>query len=211
MQGHASGPRQRRPLRGCPQEEDHTPAFFNQKWEKQQLNNPRISRNTRAEVNLAAININGIKATSITQESHKWHGIHCMMHEEKIGIMIVSETHMFAAQALEIDESFMSKLLKLFNYEYPENPTAKGIAIVLNRKITNIEGVKMHYLIPGKALLAVIPWHGARMITVLGIYAPTESDEEKISYWNTLCDLWLTTDLPVPDVMGGDLNLVPEQ
>jgi exonuclease III len=133
-----------------------------------------------------------------------------MMHEQKIGIMIVSETHMSVAQALEIENSFMSKHLKLFNYEYPDNPAAKGIAIVLNREITNTEGVKIHYLIPGKAILAVVPWHGTRTMTVLGIYAPTESDEEKISYGNTLCDLWLTTDLPVPDAIGGDFNLVSD-
>jgi hypothetical protein len=108
-------------------------------------------------MNLSAININGIKATSLSQDSHKWHGIH-RMHEQKIGIMIVSETHMSAAQALEIEDSFMSKCLELFNYEYPDNPAAKGIAIVLNREITNTEGVKIHYLIPGKAILAVV--HG---------------------------------------------------
>jgi hypothetical protein len=38
--------------------------------------------------------------------------------------------------------------------------TAKGVAIVLNREIMNIEGVKIHYLIPGKAILAVVLWHG---------------------------------------------------
>lgn len=47
-------------------------------------------------------------------------------------------------------------------------------------------------------------------MTVLGLYAPTESDEEKINFWNALCDLWLTTDLPVPDAIGGDLNLVAD-
>ncbi|KAJ7861054.1 hypothetical protein B0H13DRAFT_1454520, partial [Mycena leptocephala] len=109
----------------------------------------------------------------------KWHGVHRMMREKKIGVLIVSETHMSATQALEIEESFMNKRLKLYNYEYPDNPAAKGIAIVLNWEITNIEDVKIHYLIPGKAILAVIPWHGKRTMTVLGIYAPTESDEEK--------------------------------
>jgi hypothetical protein len=84
------------------------------------------------------------------------------------------------------------------------------VAIVLNHEITNIEGVKIHYLIPGKAILAVVPWHGTRTMTVLGLYAPTESDEEKIKYWNTLCELWLTTDLPVPDAIGGDFNVVPD-
>ncbi|KAJ7681037.1 Endonuclease/exonuclease/phosphatase, partial [Mycena polygramma] len=132
------------------------------------------------------------------------------MRDQKIGILIVTETHMSVAQALEIEESFMKKCLKLFNYDYPENPAAKGVAVVLNREITNIEGVKIHYLIPGKAMLAVVPWHGTRTMTVLGLYAPTESDEEKINFWNTLCDLWLTTDLPVPDAIGGDFNLVPE-
>jgi exonuclease III len=47
-------------------------------------------------------------------------------------------------------------------------------------------------------------------MTILGLYAPTESDEEKINFWNTLCELWLTTDLPVPDVIGGDFNIVPD-
>jgi exonuclease III len=111
---------------------------------------------------------------------------------------------------LEIENSFMSKHLKLFNYEYPENPAAKGIAIVLNREITNVDGVKVHYLIPGKVLLAVVPWHGDKTLTVLGLYTPTESDAEKISFWNRLTELWMTTDLPVPDAVGGDLNVVPE-
>jgi hypothetical protein len=105
-----------------------------------------------------------------------------MMREQNLGILIVTETHMSTAQALEIEESFMNKHLKLFNYEYPDNPAAKGVAIVLNREITNTEGVKINYLIPGKALLAVVPWHGTQTMTVLGLYAPTESDEEKIKY-----------------------------
>jgi hypothetical protein len=130
------------------------------------VGNPRIARNTRATTSLSAININGIKATSLAQDSHKWHAIHHMMREQNLGIMIITETHMSVAQALEIEESFMNKQLKLFNYEYPENPAAKGVAIVLNREITNIEGLKIHYLIPGKAILAVVPWHGTRTMTV---------------------------------------------
>ncbi|KAJ7653867.1 hypothetical protein B0H17DRAFT_1214525 [Mycena rosella] len=114
------------------------------------------------------------------------------------------------AQALEIEDSFMNKRLKLYNYEYPDNPAAKGVAIVLNREITNTEGVKIHYLIPGKAMLAVIPWHGKRTMTVLAIYAPTESNEAKIEFWDAMCNLWLTVDLPVPDAAGGDLNLAPD-
>ncbi|KAJ7805872.1 hypothetical protein B0H14DRAFT_2382342 [Mycena olivaceomarginata] len=169
----AARPRNRRPPRGCPQDEEHAPVFFTRKRENQQIGNPKISRNTRASLKLKAININGVTATSLSQDSHKWHRIHRMMGEQKIGVLIVSETHMSAAQAIEIEESFMNKRLKLFNSEFTEKPSMKGIAIVLNREQTNIDGVKIHYLVPGKAILAVLPWHGTRTLTVLGIYAPT--------------------------------------
>jgi hypothetical protein len=184
-QGGTPSSRRQRVPRGCPQDEDHAPVF-NRKREKQQIGNPRIGCNTRAEINLKAININGIKATSLSQDSHKWHGIHRMMREQKIGVLIVSETHMSAAQALEVQDSFMGKHLKLFNYEYPENPATKGIAIVLNREITNVEGVKIHYLIPGKAILAVVPWHGTRTMMILGLYAPTDQMKKKLIF-GTLC------------------------
>ncbi|KAJ7901426.1 hypothetical protein B0H13DRAFT_1621994 [Mycena leptocephala] len=126
------------------------------------------------------------------------------MREQKIGALIVSETHMSAAQALEVQDSFMGKHLKLFNYEYPENPATKGIAIVLNREITNVEGVKIHYLIPGKAILAVVPWHGTRTMMILGLYAPTDQMKKKLIF-GTLC---ASSDLPVPDAIGGDFNVV---
>ncbi|KAJ7195745.1 Endonuclease/exonuclease/phosphatase, partial [Mycena pura] len=138
----------------------------------------------------------------------KWHEVHSILRAKQIVILIVTETHMSTSQALEITDSYMNKRLKLFNYEYPDDPATKGVAIVLNREITNVTGVKIHYLIPGRAMLAVIPWHGTRTITVLASYAPTESDDEKVKYWDTMCSLWLTLDLPVPDVAGGDFNLV---
>ncbi|KAJ7740845.1 hypothetical protein B0H16DRAFT_1228857, partial [Mycena metata] len=65
-------------------------------------------------------------------------------------------------------------------------------------------------LIPGRAVLAVIPWHGRRTLTVLGVYAPAESMKENKKFWDDLCDLWMTTDLPVPDAMGGDTNIVED-
>jgi hypothetical protein len=74
-------------LTGCPRDEDHAPTFFSWKCAKQQINNPRISRNTRASINLQAINLNGLKTTSLAQDSHKWHKVHRLMGEQKIGIL----------------------------------------------------------------------------------------------------------------------------
>ncbi|KAJ7888923.1 hypothetical protein B0H14DRAFT_2562080 [Mycena olivaceomarginata] len=45
------------------------------------------------------------------------------------------------------DDGFLSRRLKLFNSEFPDKPSMKGIAIVLNREITNINDVQINYLI----------------------------------------------------------------
>ncbi|KAJ7220662.1 hypothetical protein GGX14DRAFT_354309, partial [Mycena pura] len=152
--------------------------------------------------------MNGPKAKSIYDSSNKWKDVYRMLWDNSIGIMVLTETHLNAGQANEINESFMKDRVKIFNSPFPDNPAAKGIAIVLNPQKTNIKGVGIHYLIPGKAVLAVLPWHGKKTLTVLGVYAPTESPRENREFWDTLSNLWMTTDLPVPDIMVGDFNLV---
>ncbi|KAJ7025093.1 Endonuclease/exonuclease/phosphatase, partial [Mycena alexandri] len=137
----------------------------------------------------------------------KWHGINRLMFEEKIGALVVGETHLSAAQADEI-QTVLGKRLDIYNSPNPDNPSTRGIALVLNREITNTKGVKIWYLKPGRAILAVLPWHGQLTHTVLGVYAPAESMEENEAFWNELCEMWLTTDLPVPDSLVGDTNLV---
>ncbi|KAJ6512587.1 Endonuclease/exonuclease/phosphatase, partial [Mycena sanguinolenta] len=209
-QQEAPRTRNQRPPRGCPRDEEHAPAFFERKRNTQQSNNPRIKKNTKASLRLHALNINGMYSSSILNDGNKWHGIHRMMGEEKMGVLVVSETHMSAEQTVQIQDSFVGKRLHIINSEYPDKPSTKGVAIVLNKDQTNIEGVKVHYLIPGRAILAVLPWHGARTLTILGLYAPVGSDEEKIKFWSDLTELWLTTDLPVPDAAAGDFNLVPD-
>ncbi|KAJ7102025.1 Endonuclease/exonuclease/phosphatase, partial [Mycena epipterygia] len=197
--------------RGTPTDEEHAPAFFSQKRSRQQLNNPVISRNTRAQFNLVAVNINGRKRDSIYHPEHKWHGLNRLMYDEKIGVLVVGETHLSTEQALEIQEHpQLAKRMDIYHSPNPENPSTRGIAIILNRELTNTTGVKIHYLIPGRAILAVIPWHGRKTHTVLGVYAPAESMEANAQFWDDLCEMWLTLDLPVPDSVAGDMNVVEE-
>ncbi|KAJ7040046.1 hypothetical protein C8F04DRAFT_886001, partial [Mycena alexandri] len=129
--------------------------------------------------------------------------------DEKIGALVVGETHLSANQADEI-QAALGKRMDIYNSPNPENPSTRGIALVLNREITNTKGVKIWYLKPGRAILAVLPWHGKLTHTVLGVYAPAESMEENEGFWNELCEMWMTTDLPVPDSLVGDTNLVEE-
>ncbi|KAJ7060669.1 Endonuclease/exonuclease/phosphatase, partial [Mycena amicta] len=172
-------------------------------------------RNTRAHLRLSALNVRGVRAQSgsIRSADHKWHDIHRMVFDEKIGILVVTETHLSVKQTDKINDSHMGKRLRVINSTFPENPAAKGIAVVLNRELTNTQGIRVWHLIKGKAILVQIPWHKKRTVTVLGVYAPTESDADNRDFWNKLADFWLNaeTDIPVPDVIEGDFNLVEEE
>ncbi|KAJ7145029.1 Endonuclease/exonuclease/phosphatase [Mycena filopes] len=132
-----------------------------------------------------------------------------MLFDEKIGVIVVGETHLSVQQADEIQEA-LGQRMDIYHSPDPENPSTRGIAIVLNREITNTKAIKVWYLIPGRAILAVLPWHGRHTITVLGVYAPAESPKENKKFWDNLHDLWMTTDLPVPDTLLGDMNLTEE-
>ncbi|KAJ6449443.1 Endonuclease/exonuclease/phosphatase, partial [Mycena vitilis] len=168
-------------------------------------------RKTRAHLKICGLNINGRKHDSISNPDHKWNKAHRMMFDEQIGALIITETHMSPAQIQEIEENeVLSRRMEIFHTSNPDNPSTRGVAIVLNRELTNTKNVRVHYLIPGRAILAVIPWHGRRTLTLLGVYAPAESMEENKEFWDQLYDLWMTTDLPVPDCMAGDTNIVEE-
>ncbi|KAJ7072445.1 Endonuclease/exonuclease/phosphatase, partial [Mycena amicta] len=163
---------------------------------------------------LAAFNVKGTNGNSLQSPNHKWHDLHQMLFDEKIGVIVVSETHLSTERADEIQESHMKKRMKIFNSPDPENPTgAKGVAVVLNRELTNIEGVRVKYLIPGRAILVSIPWHKKASITILAIYAPAESAREKEEFWNELTEMWIDpeNDMPAIDWLGGDINLVLNQ
>jgi exonuclease III len=133
------------------------------------------------------------------------------MFDEKIGIAVVCETHLSAQQATEIQEDhILGRCMDIYHSPNPDNPSTRGIAIVLNRELTNTKGIQTYYLIPGRAILVVVPWHGKQTHTILGVYAPAESMEENEKFWDTLTELYMTTDLPIPDSLGGDFNLVEE-
>ncbi|KAJ7869648.1 hypothetical protein B0H13DRAFT_1896605 [Mycena leptocephala] len=106
---------------GIPKDEEHAPAFFAKKRERQQRNNPKISRKTRAHINLCAININGRKQDSISHPDHKWHSMNRLMFDEKIGILVVGETHLSAQQAEEIQEdSHLGRRMDIYHSSNPK-------------------------------------------------------------------------------------------
>jgi exonuclease III len=86
------------------------------------------------------------------------------------------------------------------------NINAQGVAIVLNKELTNIKGVDQQNIIPGRAMLITLPWHSNLSLTILNIYAPNAPSENQ-TFWETLDLEWDRQGLPLPDIMLGDFNI----
>ncbi|KAF8209186.1 hypothetical protein K438DRAFT_1960920 [Mycena galopus ATCC 62051] len=112
--------------------------------------------------------------------------------------------------ASKIEEDIACKRLKLFTTLDPDHPNSAGVTLVLNKDITNIEGVETWEIIPGRALLAKIPWYGEITLTVLAIYAPSGDMKLNKEFWDELTRIWTTQNLPVPDTVLGDMNIVED-
>ncbi|KAJ7626873.1 Endonuclease/exonuclease/phosphatase, partial [Roridomyces roridus] len=171
----------------------------------------RISRNTRAEFTFGGLNINGRRKKSIRHPEHKWHDLNRLLFDEKLGIPVISETHMSAEQVDEIRESHLNRRMEIYHTSCPDNPSTKGVAIIINKELLSVQDIEEMCLIPGRALMLKIPWHMKRVITVLGVYAPADSGEENAKFWDELTEMWLQKpNIAVPDIVGGDFNLTPE-
>ncbi|KIJ59328.1 hypothetical protein HYDPIDRAFT_140820, partial [Hydnomerulius pinastri MD-312] len=89
----------------------------------------------------------------------------------------------------------------------PSHPNAKGVAIVINKHITNTSGIKLVELVPGRALLATIPWHREEHLNVLNVYAPNEPATNE-TFWTEVLDK--LQGQPRPDVLLGDFNMIED-
>ncbi|KAJ6474898.1 hypothetical protein C8R45DRAFT_805109, partial [Mycena sanguinolenta] len=138
----------------------------------------------------------------------KWPEVSRIMYDEKIGILAIGESHL----SDEIEADLACKRLKLFTTIDPDpaRQNSAGVALVFNRDITNTEDIETWEIIPGRALLAKIPWHRKRVLTVLAIYVPADSMAANKNFWEELSQIWMTRVLPVPDMMLGDMNIVEE-
>jgi exonuclease III len=73
-----------------------------------------------------------------------------------------------------------------------------------------VENIREYELIPGRALMIVIPWHKGESLTILNIYAPN-CPEERDEMWKELWEKWADDpQLPFPDIALGDWNFVED-
>ncbi|KAJ7180857.1 Endonuclease/exonuclease/phosphatase, partial [Mycena filopes] len=169
-------------------------------------------KNTWVTIRVAALNIKGRGSRNLFSPKHKWARVNRLMFEKRIGVLALGETHLSDEQTVEINENHVFKTrLHVLSSTDPDEPNKKGIAIAINKQLTNVDGVKTWRLIPGRAILVQIPWHGGRTLTILAVYAPAESMMANKLFWEQLYDIWMSEgNLPVPDMFLGDMNVVED-
>ena len=171
-------------------------------------------KTTKAVLKLATLNIRG-GGSAATQG--KWNNINQIIRDKKIDILAIQESHLNEA-ALNNLNTFYHKRMRIWNSEDPQNPSAgKGVSIVLNKERTSWAEAKVTDIIPGRALLLELPWKNRKdsndtdeaRVNILAIYAPNTA-QENANFWSTLSDKWIDENLPIPDAMLGDFNIVEE-
>ncbi|KAG2744932.1 DNase I-like protein, partial [Suillus brevipes Sb2] len=136
----------------------------------------------------------------------KWPHINQLVKEQKIGILALQETHLTKEEgdALNSTPGFRIHVISSLD---PARPNAKGIAIVINKLLLGTTSIKTHVLVPGRAILATIPWQKDSVIRTLAVYAPNDPHSNH-TFWELLQSKM--RNLPRPDLMLGDFNVVED-
>ncbi|KAK0459911.1 Endonuclease/exonuclease/phosphatase [Armillaria novae-zelandiae] len=168
------------------------------------------NKHTKPYIRVAALNIKGNGGVNINDPRNKWVHINQEMRDRRIAVLIVGEAHLNNERKESITNVF-GKLLHIEHSQTPDNPNAKGVAIVLNKRQTNYQNLKQWEVIPGQALQIQIEWHRGKPLTILGIYAPNESGAVNASFWRKISNFYdRNPQVPHPDIMGGDMNIVED-
>ena len=165
----------------------------------------RNMKNTRANMTVASLNMRGRYSDNGTTD--KWRDINQLIKESKINMLAVQETHLRQEEVDDLHNLFGTRLKILFSQG--ANCRAAGVAIVINKDRSMHENIDEYEMIPGRALLARIPWHGDLLLTVLNVYAPNNHAESE-TFFKELKLKFETETFPLPDLMMGDFNIVED-
>ncbi|KAL7277489.1 hypothetical protein ACG7TL_008410 [Trametes sanguinea] len=183
---------------------------------QQALTGPRRARAERlankVEVRVATLNINGFGSLVRDHENNKWGKLYRMMQDQRIGVLMMQETHLTPERRKELTRIFADRI-KILHSDHPTAPQAKeGVAFVLNKRIVSTKGAKMTVMIPGRAAQLSLPWRGGEMRHLLCVYAPTsEGSAARKRFFEDLKEAYETRrEVPRPHLMAGDFNVVED-
>ena len=84
-----------------------------------------------------------------------------------------------------------------------------GVTIVINKGLLKSDNVQSNKIVPGRAILATIPWHGDTDLKILNIYTPNDAKNNE-NFWDHLNEALTNHPHLKPDIMLGNFNLVED-
>ncbi|EPS97590.1 hypothetical protein FOMPIDRAFT_1031963 [Fomitopsis schrenkii] len=139
----------------------------------------------------------------------KWGAVNQSLREERMGILMIQETHLSEEDIGTIQEVY-GRRIHIINSPDPTSPTTtNGVAIVLNRELVDTSDVQVTEVIKGRALMIKTKWHAGASLRLMNVYAPNQASENK-RFWEELEGRFARSRLPKPEIMAGDFNLVEE-
>lgn len=166
-------------------QDDNTPArnLIADRLRAHTAHRTPIKKKTAATIRIATWNMRG----RYTGATDKWHHINQIIKDNRYGVLCLQETHLANDDTQQLNNLFRRRLEIIASPLPGRETTTAGVAIVLNREITNVKGFKTHEIIPGRALLVRLPWHTTKIITILNVYAPN-APADNAKFWLDLAE-----------------------
>jgi exonuclease III len=167
-------------------------------------------KNTKASIKMAALNIKGRGNPDVRHGDNKWYNVWQIVHEQKIGVLIVGEAHLDDSHKADIDTLF-GRVIRLEFTPDEEAPSARAsLAFVLNKNLVHTENITTTEIIPGRAMVLNMKNVDGTDMSVLGVYAPNHP-YQNAEFWRKI-KAWYVSHPRVqrPDLLGGDTNFVED-
>ncbi|KAK0476583.1 hypothetical protein EDD18DRAFT_1312987 [Armillaria luteobubalina] len=163
----------------------------------------------KASLKIAALNIHGLGNINTWHPDNKWNHVNQIMNTKRITILVVGEAHLNEERKTAI-ENMPRGRLRVLHSEDPVSPNARGVTIVLNKSLTEMENIVATEIIAGRALLVETCWHRNEKLSILGMYAPV-NPVENARFWGDINEFFLNNpNTRKPDIMAGDMNVTED-
>ncbi|KAH9847292.1 Endonuclease/exonuclease/phosphatase, partial [Lenzites betulinus] len=137
----------------------------------------------------------------------KWMRINQVVRENRLGILVLQETHLTSEGAAAVNRVFESSLKILVSADERNPSGARGVAFVVSKQMMEANRATLNDIVPGRAAQLVVPWGKNEELKVLGIYAPNIPSENE-NFWKCIENKIKCGGIEKPDVMAGDFNMV---
>ncbi|OSD03194.1 DNase I-like protein, partial [Trametes coccinea BRFM310] len=166
----------------------------------------------KTAIRIGSLNMNGFGNLQSGHPENKWRTMYKMIKQNRIGILLLQETHLTPQRKQDIMAMFKGRL-KILISAHPDAPTRKeGVAVVLNKNLINADGAEATEVVPGRAVQVSVKAYAGDTLRVLCIYAPTsEGVEARRVFYQRVREYYeARPGFPRPHLMAGDFNNVEE-